>query len=148
MRVIRSQAGAERTRRPISHFSGRSIERHISKRHGENLWNSQVSPLISLSPRRWMDAEIARPKPECHGRTNPTDRTNAGIERGRGDVARASRYASAEGAGTTPATETPGRADRKTKARAGRTEPAPGGTRTRARRNDRQAFAFARDPGT
>src|ERR1043165_1074867 len=48
---------ARQTRRSISPFSRGSIERNISKRDGENLWNSEVGPLISLSPRRGMDAE-------------------------------------------------------------------------------------------
>src|SRR5438067_13094128 len=84
---------------------------------------------------------------ECHGRTNPTDRTNVGAKRRRSDVTRASRFASAKGAGTAPATETAGGTERETKARTGRAEPAPGRAGARARGNDGQAFTHARDPG-
>src|ERR1700704_1124792 len=83
---------------------------------------------------------------DCHGRTNPTDRTNAGAERRRNHVARAPRFPGAKGAGATCPTEAAAGADRKTKTRAGGAEPAPGGTRARPGGNDGQAFPFPRHP--
>src|ERR1700730_103388 len=85
---------------------------------------------------------------DCHGRTNTTDRTNAGAERRRNHVARATRFPGAKGAGTTCPTEAATGADRKTKTRTGRAEPAPGRTRARPGGNDGQAFAFSRHPRT
>src|SRR5437763_3854087 len=86
----------------------------------------------------------ARRPTDCHGRTNPTDRTNAGAERGRNDVARVARFPGAKGAGAIGPTQAAAGADRKTKARAGRAEPAPGRTRARPRGNDGQALALPR----
>src|ERR1700681_887500 len=85
---------------------------------------------------------------DCHGRTNTTDRTNAGTKRRRGDVTRASRFPSPKSAGAAHALEAAVGANREAETRVGRAEPTPGRTGTRARRDDRQAFALARDPGT
>ena len=84
----------------------------------------------------------------CHGRKNSTDRTDAGVERGRRGFAGASRFASAKGAGAIASAQAPAGTDRKTKARTGRAEPAPGRTRARSRRDDGQTDALARDFGT
>src|SRR5205085_3538896 len=85
---------------------------------------------------------------KCHGRTNPTDRTNAGTERRGGYVARASRFASAKGAGAVAPAEAAGGTDREAEARAGRAQSAPGRIGARPGRNDGQALPFSRDPGT
>src|SRR5437588_2828093 len=87
-------------------------------------------------------------QPDCHGRTNPTDRTNAGAERGRNDVARVARFPGAKSAGAAGPTKAAAGADRKTKTRTGRAEPAPGRTRARPRGNDGQALALPRHPRT
>src|SRR3954469_3014197 len=94
-----------------------------------------------------MTPKCAAPRIECHGRTNSTDRTNAGTKRRGCDVAGASRFPSAEGAGAIAPIEAAGGTDRETKTRAGRAEPAPGRIGTGPRRNDGQAVALARDPG-
>src|SRR2546428_1009190 len=78
----------------------------------------------------------------CHDRKNPTDRANAGAER-RGDLSRASRFASAESAGAIAPAQAPTGTDRKTKTRAGGTEPAAGGIGAWPHGHDRQTDAFA-----
>ena len=87
-----------------SHLFPREFSSAIFReRSGENLWHSEVSPVISVSRGDSGDARIARRQPECHARTNPTDRTDAGVERRRHDVARAARFPGTKSAGTTPA---------------------------------------------
>src|SRR4051812_23768530 len=132
----------------ISHFRSRSIERNISAIGGGKLWHSKVPPLISISRCDSNGRQNRAAEPERHGRTNPTDRTNAGVKRRRSDVTGAARLTGPKSAGATPPTPPAGGRDREAKARAGRAEPAPGRTRAWPRGDERQAFAFARDPGT
>src|ERR1700730_16607836 len=92
---------------------------------------------------RQQPVERFRGGTDCHGRKDTTDRTDAGTERGGSAFSGASRLASAEGARATSAAQTPAGTDRKTKARAGRVEPATRGVGTRPHRNDGQTHAFA-----
>src|SRR5436190_21189861 len=79
-----------------------------------NIWNSRSSYLI------WHLSELGPSLKNCHARKNSTDRTNAGAERGRNANWRASRLASAKGAGATAPAQTPAGTDRSEERRVGK----------------------------